>query len=438
MKRSPSISLLIVDDSPHMLSTWDSLIQYLNQDHLVSGLFDISSRMAHSGKEAVQEIENHRPEMILLDCHMPILDGYTVCQLTRQIQSYDPFIVMVSGDDTQAEKSRAFAVGANMFLLKHEISPDAFIDILLSFLEQSHIRMQTKVQGPTGTTDTANLPAEISLENLIETLQNTPSNAGNVIIEMAIRWREHFSRDPDHIRNMVTPAGEVFWRNVYHNLSSIHLKEAIAKWDRMTDLARALSLPPTEQNEQLKQLAFSQDKELQLAALQSLGLNRHEDAIYMLISAAHHDDEEVRLTAIAALGALSDHRAVPSLAAALPSPSSIIRYTALNALSAIGTPEAFHVIEQSLKSADPSLRIDAIRSFVLSGSKLESAQVMELLEPLVESEDDENVLYAIVMTLRDLKHRQALPILERLERHPHLVVSEAAHKAIARLKQNDL
>jgi HEAT repeat protein len=423
-----------------MLSSWQALIQSINQDHYERGHLSIASMLAQNGQEALQQIELHKPEVIILDCHMPILDGYAVCRLARQMADYHPFIVMVSGDDSLHEDRQSLEAGADRFLFKDEVHSDTLIDILLSFLENAHFKMQARLaETPTSLVIGSSSPLhDDALDSLHQMLHSTADQAGIIIVEMSIRWRAYLPIDRSQPEPALTPAGEAFWRNVYHSLGSILLKDAIAKWNRMTSLAKALSLPLEAQNEQLRRLTFSADKEIQLAALEGLGINQVHDALYILIGAAHSEDEEIRHTAIKALGALGDARGIPTLKAALQSSASILRYAALNALSTIGTTEALDIIRHSLESADSTMRVDAIRSFVLSGSRIEATQVIAWLAAHLPQEQDETVFYALVMTLRDLAHPQAIPLLKQIAHHESEVVSRAAHKALAKLNKAEV
>ncbi|WP_420146653.1 response regulator [Spirosoma sp.] len=59
------------------------------------------------------------PTLILMDRHMPVLDGYqTLCQL-KQNPAYQPVpVVMMSADASSAEIRELFQAGANSFIRK--------------------------------------------------------------------------------------------------------------------------------------------------------------------------------------------------------------------------------------------------------------------------------------------------------------------------------
>jgi two-component system KDP operon response regulator KdpE len=71
---------------------------------------------ARSGREAVDQVAAHRPELIILDLGLPDLDGFEVLQLLRQ-QVQTPVIVE-SVREKEADKMRALDSGADDYLTK--------------------------------------------------------------------------------------------------------------------------------------------------------------------------------------------------------------------------------------------------------------------------------------------------------------------------------
>ncbi len=61
--------ILIVDDEPNNLQI---LRQILNADY--------SLIFAKNGKEALDAVAKHQPDLVLLDVMMPEMDGYEACQ----------------------------------------------------------------------------------------------------------------------------------------------------------------------------------------------------------------------------------------------------------------------------------------------------------------------------------------------------------------------
>ena len=72
--------------------------------------------MASDGKQALEQIEAHQPDLVLLDVMMPKLDGFTVCQRVREFSSVPIIIVTARGQDQ--DKVRGLDLGADDYLTK--------------------------------------------------------------------------------------------------------------------------------------------------------------------------------------------------------------------------------------------------------------------------------------------------------------------------------
>jgi two-component system KDP operon response regulator KdpE len=71
---------------------------------------------ARSGREAVDQVAAHRPELIILDLGLPDLDGFEVLRLLRE-RVQTPIIVE-SVREQEADKMRALDSGADDYLTK--------------------------------------------------------------------------------------------------------------------------------------------------------------------------------------------------------------------------------------------------------------------------------------------------------------------------------
>ncbi|WP_461152212.1 response regulator, partial [Spirosoma pulveris] len=61
----------------------------------------------------------HKPNLILLDQHMPVLDGYqTLLALKGHLTFSTIPVVLMSADASQLEKGRAYQAGAQAFIQK--------------------------------------------------------------------------------------------------------------------------------------------------------------------------------------------------------------------------------------------------------------------------------------------------------------------------------
>jgi two-component system, NarL family, response regulator LiaR len=73
---------------------------------------------AANGKEAVDLCEQLRPDLVLMDLKMPVMDGVTATKLIRQRFPQTRVLVLTSGIDTDMI-SAALVAGAQGYLEKH-------------------------------------------------------------------------------------------------------------------------------------------------------------------------------------------------------------------------------------------------------------------------------------------------------------------------------
>ena len=83
---------------------------------------------AGNGQEAVQMIqEGYRPEVILMDMLMPVMDGYEAIRQIRVLkESYNPIIIAVTASAFDEERQQILVSGANEFIAKPVELDDLF------------------------------------------------------------------------------------------------------------------------------------------------------------------------------------------------------------------------------------------------------------------------------------------------------------------------
>src|SRR5207244_13151212 len=94
--------ILCVDDEAEML-------RFLKESLARRG-YDVLT--AASGQQAMETLRQAKPDCILLDIMMPVMDGYTLCgHLQRQESTATIPVIFVSGLDSAPAKSLAFSLG---------------------------------------------------------------------------------------------------------------------------------------------------------------------------------------------------------------------------------------------------------------------------------------------------------------------------------------
>jgi diguanylate cyclase (GGDEF)-like protein len=105
--------ILIVDDVTNNI---EILLGALERDY--------DTQFATSGAEALDLIENEKPDLILLDVMMPGMDGYEVCRRLKDAPTTQNIpIIFVSARDAVQDQERGFNLGAVDYITKpYELS----------------------------------------------------------------------------------------------------------------------------------------------------------------------------------------------------------------------------------------------------------------------------------------------------------------------------
>ncbi|MCS7260269.1 MAG: response regulator, partial [Anaerolineae bacterium] len=107
--RETSHLVLIADDDPYLRSILRRMLE--GQGHRVAE--------AVNGAQCLEAFERLKPDVILLDVMMPVMDGFTTCARLRQLPGGDKVpIVMISVLEDQQSVTRAFEVGATDYATK--------------------------------------------------------------------------------------------------------------------------------------------------------------------------------------------------------------------------------------------------------------------------------------------------------------------------------
>ena len=101
--------VLIVDDEPSIIVATQFLMEQNGYETLV----------AFSGEEAMEAVVQHRPDLILLDIMLPVVDGFEVCQRVRENPDWkDIRIVLVSALGSEANVTKGLDLGADAYVTK--------------------------------------------------------------------------------------------------------------------------------------------------------------------------------------------------------------------------------------------------------------------------------------------------------------------------------
>lgn len=119
--------ILAVDDDKRLLSMIEMIL--MNRGYEVI--------KGHNGQEAIDKVKSEAPDLVLLDVMMPIMDGFSACEIIRQIS--DAPIIMLTAKGEDYDQVHGLELGADDYVVK------PFTPMVLAARVQAALRRQ-KVQ----------------------------------------------------------------------------------------------------------------------------------------------------------------------------------------------------------------------------------------------------------------------------------------------------
>ncbi len=120
-------SVLIADDNQNNLKVLSSMLETLGY----------RIRVAKTGEQTFQSVEMLKPDIILLDIHMPGMDGYEVCARLKAVEKYRNIpVIFISALSEVFNKIQAFTAGGVDYITK----PFELEEVRLRI--ETHIRLR--------------------------------------------------------------------------------------------------------------------------------------------------------------------------------------------------------------------------------------------------------------------------------------------------------
>ncbi len=135
----PKARILVLDDNVENVRLVERFLEW-------GGYLDVCSMT--SSKAALIALEKHRPDIILLDLHMPAPDGYEVLRQLRHEESphrFVPILIFTADGSTEA-RAKALEAGASDFLTKPGDAQEVLLRVR-NFLEtrRLHLKLEQHV-----------------------------------------------------------------------------------------------------------------------------------------------------------------------------------------------------------------------------------------------------------------------------------------------------
>lgn len=124
-------TVLIADDEPNIVAALEYLMEKEGYRVLI----------ARNGDEALQQVEAHLPDLVLLDVMMPVKSGYEVCEKMRARAEWRQIrIIMLSAKGRDIEVSKGLSAGADLYVTKPFSTRDLLAKVQEMLQRQPGIR----------------------------------------------------------------------------------------------------------------------------------------------------------------------------------------------------------------------------------------------------------------------------------------------------------
>ena len=102
-----AVKVLVIEDDPEM----NRLLQLDLEQH------GYETCVAMNGLDGLRMFHEQRPNLVVLDVALPMMDGLTVCQRIRELSNV-PILIMTAHAVTEEEIARGLNLGADEYMIK--------------------------------------------------------------------------------------------------------------------------------------------------------------------------------------------------------------------------------------------------------------------------------------------------------------------------------
>lgn len=113
------IRLMLVDDSPLFCAQLRGILRWEDEGMSIVG-------DARNGREAIACLEQTRPDLVLTDINMPLMDGIGLIEYIHRYHPALPVIALSAYDEFDYVRS-SLKLGAQDYLLKHELTAERLL-----------------------------------------------------------------------------------------------------------------------------------------------------------------------------------------------------------------------------------------------------------------------------------------------------------------------
>jgi DNA-binding response OmpR family regulator len=113
--------LLIVDDEAHIRMLIGQTLEELEDE-------GVNFFTAENGEQALEIIQQEKPQLVFLDVMMPKMNGMEVCRrVKKELGLNDVFIILLTAKGQELDRQKGQEVGADVYMTK-PFDPEAILN----------------------------------------------------------------------------------------------------------------------------------------------------------------------------------------------------------------------------------------------------------------------------------------------------------------------
>lgn len=189
---------------------------------------------ARHGAEAVAMLQERRYDCLLMDCHMPVMDGYTATRTIRELEAREDWpwprtrIIAMTANAMAGERERCLACGMDDYVSKPLRSP-ALMEALSRV--QALAEEDEGADGPERWTPQDEFHALGAMRLLVEEL------SAEVAVELIVSWLEDTPQRLDELLGLAAGSDQALLKRTVHSLKG---SSAVFGLDRFSQICGEL------------------------------------------------------------------------------------------------------------------------------------------------------------------------------------------------------
>ncbi len=126
--------MYLMAKSKILIAEDDTVLRDLYLRKFSADTYDV--RTAANGQEALDLIAKDKPDLVLLDINMPVLDGFGVLEKLPKVTRQFP-IVMLTNFEDQTNRDRGAALGIDDYFVKKDMTIKSLLGMVEKLLGKS-------------------------------------------------------------------------------------------------------------------------------------------------------------------------------------------------------------------------------------------------------------------------------------------------------------